>query len=130
MGWWSIENLRTGYEYEADTCPLNLVDCVTEVSIPLGHTLMHNEVIVRCGPVEVDMRTGAIWLEGKVAKVVDKPDKLILFRRKARDGRSGAPLLEVTFVGVVSKDGEGFVLRGINDTWELKPYNIGVPVSD
>lgn len=130
MGWWSIKNLNNGHEYEADTCPLNLVDCVKEVNPSLGHSLIHNEVVVHVGPVEIDMRTGAIWMDGKVAAVVAEPDKLIMFQRKARDGRSGSLLAQETFAGVVDRSGQGKVMRQGGGVWRLEEYSIGVPVSD
>lgn len=131
VAWWRIKNLRDGAEYTADNCPLAEVPCVKEASIPLGHTLVHKDILVQAGPIEIDFRTGGIWQNGKPVEQVQNPDKLILFKRKARDGRSAKLLMEVIYIGMVNFSGDGLVMRQVGkNSWKLEAFSIGVPVSE
>jgi len=131
MSWWTIEDLKLSQVFKQAKIALKDVWCIKEINVQLGHTLDHKEVIVKSKNIELDFRTGAIWKSGKVADVVEKPDKLILFRRNWVS-TSGEKLKNVIFIGMVNFSGQGLVarIRSDNNTSEIIKYEIGVPVSD
>jgi len=129
MSWWSIENINTGQIWKEGETPLILVDCIKGVDIVNGHTLHHKDVVVKCRNLELDFRTGTTWINKSphyIVETIDKPERLVLFKRKSIDGTIGEVQEEFIYIGIISKYNKGIIFKTRTDTildeWHMVPY--------
>lgn len=129
-GWWSIADLKENKVYRHWDLPLKMVPCIKEVNINKGHKTTHQDIKVTVGTASADLRTGAIWKNGKPLTVVEKAVRVILFKRVSKDPQTNKLLGEQYFLGLVDVDGNGQLIRMYENKYRLEPFKVGVPVHD
>jgi hypothetical protein len=110
--WWTITYLDSGLTYNSEQISFGELPWIQEINVHKGHRFSHSNIVLNIADkINIEFRSGAIWIDHKLVKTIPDADRIILKKRTRRDmvtikknGNSDTSTIEVDSAGASHQD--------------------------